>query len=333
MEPLRIGILGAARIAGRAIVEPAKLTGARLVAVAARDAARAEAFAAEHGVERVHATYQDLLDDPEIEAIYNPLANGLHGPWNLRAIAAGKHVLTEKPSASNAAEAAQVRDAVHTSGLVFMEAFHYAYHPVMRRLQELIAKGELGDLQHVEATMVMPPPPDNDPRWSLPLAGGAVMDVGCYALHAQRMFAPYAGGAPKLISARAGERKRLPGVDEWLNADLEFPKGATGAVRTSMAAEKVEFSLKVVGSRGEAFAPFYVLPQNDDRVIVTTKEDTWVEHLGTRTSYTYQLEAFTGAVRNGAPVITNADDALATMELIDACYLSAGMAPRPASAI
>jgi predicted dehydrogenase len=333
MEPLRIGILGAARISGRAIVEPAKLTGARLVAVAARDADRAEAFAAEHGVERVHTTYHDLLDDPEIEAIYNPLANGLHGPWNLRAIAAGKHVLTEKPSASNAAEATQVRDAVRTSGLVFMEAFHYAYHPVMRRLQELIAKGELGDLQHVEATMVMPPPPENDPRWSLPLAGGAVMDVGCYALHAQRMFAPYAGGAPKLISARAGERKRLPGVDEWLNADLEFPQGATGTVRTSMAAESVEFSLKVVGSRGEAFAPFYVLPQNDDRVIVTTKEDTWVEHLGTRSSYTYQLEAFAGAVRNGAPVITDADDALATMELIDACYLAAGMAPRPVSAV
>ncbi|GAA1576951.1 Gfo/Idh/MocA family oxidoreductase [Kribbella hippodromi] len=333
MEPLRIGILGAARIAGRAIAEPAKLTGARLVAVAARDTGRAEAFAAEHGVERVHATYQDLLDDPEIEAIYNPLANGLHGPWNLRALAAGKHVLTEKPSASNATEARQVRDAVQASGLVFMEGFHYAYHPALRRLQELIAKGELGDLQHVEATMVMPPPADDDPRWSLPLAGGAVMDVGCYALHAQRMFAAYAGGAPSLVSARAGERKRLPGVDEWLNADLEFPSGATGAVRTSMAAESVEFSLKVIGSRGEAFAPFYVLPQNDDRVIVTTKEDTWVEHLGTRTSYTYQLEAFAGAVRNGAPVLTDADDALATMELIDACYTAAGMTPRPVSVI
>ncbi|HEY4571461.1 MAG TPA: Gfo/Idh/MocA family oxidoreductase [Kribbella sp.] len=333
MEPLRIGILGAARISGRAIVEPAKLTGARLVAVAARDAGRAETFAAEHGIERVHASYQDLLDDPEVEAVYNPLANGLHGPWNLKALAAGKHVLTEKPSASNAAEAAQVRDAVRSSGLVFMEAFHYAYHPVMRRLQALVAKGELGELQHIEATMVMPPPPEDDPRWSLPLAGGAVMDVGCYALHAQRMFAPYAGGAPKLVSARAGERKRLPGVDEWLNADLEFPTGATGAVRTSMAAENVEFSLKVIGSRGEAFAPFYVLPQNDDRVTVTTKEDTWVEHLGTRTSYTYQLEAFAAAIRDGAPVLTHAEDALATMELIDACYVAAGMTPRPVTAV
>ena len=333
MESLRIGILGAARIADRAIVAPARLTGARLVAVAARDTGRAEAFAAEHQVERVHASYQDVLDDPEIEAIYNPLANGLHGPWNLRAIAAGKHVLTEKPSASNAAEALQVRDAVQQSGVVFMEGFHYAYHPVMRRMQELLAKGELGDLQQVEATMVMPPPADQDPRWSLPLAGGAMMDVGCYALHAQRMFAPYAGGAPKLVNASAGERKRLPGVDEWLNADFEFPSGATGVLRTSMAAEEVEFSLKVIGTRGEAFAPFFVLPHKDDRVTVTTKEDTWVEHLGTRSSYTYQLEAFTAAIRNGAPVLTDAEDALATMQLIDTCYQTAGLQPRPTSAI
>ncbi len=333
MEPLRIGILGAARIAGKAIVEPARLTGARLVAVAARDADRAGAFAAEHGVERVHATYDDLIADPEVEAIYNPLANSLHGPWNLKAIAAGKHVLTEKPSASNAAEAAAVRDAAVEHGVVLMEGFHYVFHPVTRRLHELLAKGELGELQHVETTMVMPAPPDDDPRWSLPLAGGALMDVGCYALHAQRMVAPWAGGAPKLISARAGERKRLPGVDEWLNADLGFPNGATGAVRTSMAAEVVDFSCKIVGTRGEAFAPSFVLPHLDDRVIVTTKEDHWVEHLGRKSSYTYQLEAFAAHIRSGAGIPIDADDAVATMELIDASYQAAGLEPRPSTSL
>jgi predicted dehydrogenase len=331
MEPLRIGILGAARIAGRAIVEPARLTGARLVAVAARDSERAEAFAAEHGIERVHASYDDVINDPEVEAIYNPLANGLHGPWNLRAIAAGKHVLTEKPSASNATEAAQVRDAAREAGVVLMEGFHYLFHPVTRRLHELLAKGELGDLQHVEATMVMPPPDDNDPRWSLALAGGAVMDVGCYALHAQRMLAPWGGGAPTLASARAGERKRLPGVDEWLNADLVFPNGATGAVRTSMAAEDVDFSLRITGTRGEAFAPNFVLPHLDDRVMVKTKEDTWVEQLGRKSSYAYQLEAFAAHLRDGRPLQTDADDAVASMELFDACYRDAGLPPRPVS--
>ncbi|GAA1615230.1 Gfo/Idh/MocA family oxidoreductase [Kribbella sancticallisti] len=333
MEPLRIGILGAARIAGRAIVEPARLTGARLVAVAARDTDRAAAFAAEHGVERVHAGYDDVINDPEVEAIYNPLANGLHGPWNLKAIAAGKHVLTEKPSASNAAEAAQVRDAAREQGVVVMEGFHYLFHPVTRRLHELLGKGELGELQHVETTMVMPPPDDEDPRWSLALAGGAVMDVGCYALHAQRMLAPWGGGAPTLASARAGERKRLPGVDEWLNADLVFPNGATGAVRTSMAAEEVDFSCRIIGTRGEAFAPGFVLPHTDDRVVVTTKEDNWVEQLGRRSSYTYQLEAFTAHLREGTPLPIDADDAVDTMELIDACYREAGLQPRPISTL
>jgi predicted dehydrogenase len=333
MEPLRIGILGAARIAGKAIVEPARLTGARLVAVAARDSERAQAFAAEHGVERVHAGYDDVINDPDVEVIYNPLANGLHGPWNLKAIAAGKHVLTEKPSASNAAEAAQVRDAAREQGVVLMEGFHYVFHPVTRRLHELLNKGELGELQHVETTMVMPPPADGDPRWSLSLAGGAVMDVGCYALHAQRMLAPWGGGLPTLATARAGERKRLPGVDEWLNADLVFPNGATGAVRTSMAAEQVDFSCRVIGTRGEAFAPSFVLPHLDDRITVTTKEDTWVEHLGRKSSYTYQLEAFAAHLREGTPLPIDADDAVATMELIDACYREAGLQPRPVSTI
>jgi predicted dehydrogenase len=333
MEPLRIGILGAARIAGKAIADPARLTGHRLVAVAARDQNRAEAFAAEHGVERVLASYDDVINDPEVEAIYNPLANGLHGPWNLKAIAAGKHVLTEKPSASNAVEAAQVRDAAKERGVVLMEGFHYVFHPVTRRLHELLAKGELGDLQHVETTMVMPPPADDDPRWSLALAGGAVMDVGCYALHAQRMLAPWGGGAPKLANARAGERKRLPGVDEWLNADLAFPNGATGAVRTSMAGEDLDFSCRIIGSRGEAFAPNFVLPQLDDRLMVKTKEDTWVEQLGRRSSYTYQLEAFAAHLRDGTPLPIDADDAVDTMELIDACYRDAGLLPRPTTTI
>jgi predicted dehydrogenase len=136
MEPLRIGILGAACIAELAIVKPAHATGTRLVAIAARDPQRAKAFAAAHGVERVAASYADLLADPDIEAVYNPLPNALHGPWNLAAIKAGKHVLSEKPFAANALEAAQVRDAGHRAGVVVADGFHYLYHPVMHRLRE-----------------------------------------------------------------------------------------------------------------------------------------------------------------------------------------------------
>src|SRR4051795_11332371 len=115
-EPLRVGILGAARIAELAIVKPAHATGTRLVTVAARNRTRAEAFAAEHGVERVLGSYAAVLADPEVEVVYNPLPNALHGPWNQAAVEAGKHVLSEKPFASNASQAAEVRDAGHKAG-------------------------------------------------------------------------------------------------------------------------------------------------------------------------------------------------------------------------
>ncbi|MDC2954016.1 Gfo/Idh/MocA family oxidoreductase [Streptomyces gilvifuscus] len=332
-EPLRIGVLGAARITERALVDPARAAGHRLVAVAARDRSRAEAFAAEHGVERVVGSYADLLADPEVEAVYNPLANGLHGPWNLAALAAGKHVLTEKPSASNAEEAAEVREAAAKAGTVFMEGFHYLFHPVTRRLHELLDSGELGDLRRVETLVAIPAPEDTDPRWSLPLAGGAVMDLGCYSLHAQRMLAPWAGGAPRLVSARGGERAGAPGVDEWLDAELAFPGGATGSARCHMAYDELEMSCRIIGTEGEASAPNFVLPHLDDRVVVRTAEGERTEHLGTRSSYSYQLEAFAARVREGTPVPLDADDAVATMTLIDECYRAAGFAPRPRSTV
>ncbi|MER7561422.1 Gfo/Idh/MocA family oxidoreductase [Streptomyces sp. NPDC097941] len=330
-EPLRFGVLGAARISGASLIGPARATGHRVVAVAARDRARAEAYAAEHGVERVAGTYAELIADPEVEAVYNPLANGLHGPWNLAALAAGKHVLSEKPSASNAEEAAEVREAAAKAGTVFMEAFHYLFHPVTRRLREILASGEIGELRHVETMVAIQAPPDSDPRWSLPLAGGAVMDLGCYSLHALRMLAPWAGGAPRLVSARGGERAGAPGVDEWLDADLAFPGGATGSARCHMAYDRLEMSCRIIGSQGEVRAPNFVLPHTDDRVVVRTADGERTERLGTRSSYTYQLEAFADRVRGGAPLPLDADDALSTMTLIDAAYRAAGFEPRPRS--
>jgi predicted dehydrogenase len=297
--------------------------------VAARDRSRAETFAAEHDVERVLDSYADVLADPEVEVVYNPLANGLHGPWNLAALAAGKHLLTEKPSASNTEEAIEVRDAVAKAGTAFMEGFHYLFHPVTRRLHELLDSGELGELRHVETTMLMPAPPDTDVRWSFPLAGGALMDLGCYSLHAQRVLAPWAGGAPRLVAARGGERPGAPGVDEWLDADLEFPGGATGTARCHMAHHEWQFSYRIVGSLGEATAVNFVQPHLDDRVLVRTATGERTEILGRRSSYTYQLEAFAAHLRRGTPLRLDADDALATMRLIDDCYQGAGFPPRP----
>jgi predicted dehydrogenase len=176
--------------------------------------------------------------------------------------------------------------------------------------------------------MLMPAPDDHDPRWSYELAGGALMDLGCYSLHAHRVLAPWAGGPPRVAAARAAERAGHPGVDEWLDAELEFPDGATGRVRCHMAADRRQYRCRIIGSRGEATALNFVEPHQDDRVVVTTAAGTRTEALGRRSSYTYQLEAFAAHLRQGAPLLTGADDAVANMQLIDDCYRAAGLPRR-----
>jgi predicted dehydrogenase len=329
MEPLRIGVLGAARISEYSIVLPAQLIGARLVAVAARDQDRAASFAARHGVERVVGSYQALVEDPEIEAVYNPLANGLHGPWNLRAIAAGKHVLTEKPSASNEQEAREVERAASAAGVHAIEAFHYRYHPVMLRMMDLVSSGALGAIERIDAHMAIPAPPFEDPRWSLALAGGALMDLGCYGLHASRTLGAFLGGDPTILAARGGELRGSPGVDEWIDVDLAFASGAVGLVKCSMVADAVEFTLRIKGSRGEALAHNLLAPASDDRIRVTIDGVTRIEELGRRSSYTYQLDAFTRLLRAGTPMVTDAADAVVNMRMIDAVYDAVGFGPRP----
>ena len=328
MEPLRIGILGAARIADLAIASPARATGDRLVAVAARDRGRAEAFAARHGVEQVLGSYADVVTAPEVELVYNPLANALHGPWNLAAVRAGKHVLSEKPFAANAAEAREVRDAARAAGVTVLEGFHYLFHPVVLRAHEILASGEIGELRHVEALTKMPAPPDTDPRWSLDLAGGSLMDLGCYGLHAHRMLAPFAGGKPALVRARGGARAGRPGVDEWMDAEFAFPSGATGRSLSHMA-DDWRMTLRLVGSTGELTVADYVQPHKDDRVSVTTGAGTRVEELGKRSSYLYQLEAVRAHLREGARLPIDVDDAVETAEMIDTIYIAAGFEPRP----
>jgi predicted dehydrogenase len=154
------------------------------------------------------------------------------------------------------------------------------------------------------------------------------MDLGCYSLHAHRVLATLAGGEPRLVAARAGERAGAPGVDEWFDVDLEFPSGATGLAHCNMAGAVQELTYRITGSRGDALATNFILPHTDDRVQVTTPAGRRVENLGKRSSYTYQLEAFTAAVRTGSPMPTDSDDAVRTMHLIDACYRAAGLEPR-----
>ena len=322
---LRIGVLGASRIAELAIVGPAQDLGHRLVAVAARDPHRAALFAEKYGVERVLGSYEDVLEDPEVDIVYNPLANSLHGPWSIAAVRAGKPVLAEKPYARNADEAREVAAAAQAAGVPVVEAFHYRYHPVTCRLLELIALGDLGELRHVEVDMGMPAPGDDDPRWQLELGGGALMDLGCYGLHVLRTVGKILGAAPEVVAARAVER--VPGVDARCDVDLRIGD-LTARSNHSMVDDEYHFTISVQGSRGEALVHNFVKPQEDDRLTIRTLAGDRVERFGTRASYTYQLEAVAAHLVDGTPLPVDDVDAIENMTLIDAAYRAAGLEPR-----
>ena len=325
MSALRIGVIGAARIAPLALVRPARrVPGAAVTAIAARDQGRARAFAAKHGIERVHATYDDVINDPDVDAIYNPLPNGLHAEWTLKAIAAGKHVLCEKPFTANAAEAERVADAADRSGLVVMEAFHYRYHELTRRIRTLVHDGSLGEITSVRAWLCFPLPKFSDIRYNFDLAGGASMDC-CYPVHALRTFGP---GEPQVVSATA---KRLRGgpVDRAMTAHFRYDNGAVGRSVASMWSSRLlRISLHVDGTRGTVRALNFVAPQIYNRLRVTVGGKTTRERVKGEPSYDAQLRAFLGAVADDRPFPTTARDAVVTMRLIDDVYRAAGLPPR-----
>jgi predicted dehydrogenase len=326
--PLRIGILGAARIAPSALINPAKDNAeVEVAAVAARDASRAQTFATKHGIARVHDSYEALIADPDLDAVYNPLPNGLHGRWTRAALAAGKHVLCEKPFTANAAEAREIADLVAKSDRVVMEAFHYRYHPLALRIEQIIASGELGKLQRVETSMCFPLPKFSDIRYNYSLAGGALMDAGCYAVHMARTFG---GSTPEVVSAQA--KLRDPQIDRAMKAELRFSAGHTGRIRTSMwSSDLLAMSAKVVGEHGELRALNPVVPQLFHRLTVRSANGKRAERFGRRASYAYQLDAFAAAVLRGEPIKTTPEDAVENMSVIDSIYRAAGLPLRQPS--
>src|SRR4029079_829423 len=188
---------------------------ATIGAVAARDRSRAAAFAAKHGIAKVCDSYAALIADPAIDAIYNPLPNGLHAEWTIAALQAGKHVLCEKPFTANAKEAEDVAAVAARTGLVVMEAVHYRYHPLAHRMREIVDSGELGTTRHVEAALCFPLPKFSDIRYRYDLAGGATMDVGTYTVHMARLLGRE---EPEVVSAHP--KLKSIDVDRAMRAEL-----------------------------------------------------------------------------------------------------------------
>ncbi len=322
---VRIGLLGAARIAPAALLRPVRrVPEARVVAVAARDQRRAQALARRYGLGRVHPSYAALVADPEIDAVYNPLPNGLHAEWSLRALAAGKHVLCEKPLALNAAEAEQMATAATRSGLVLAEAFHYRSHPLAARLKAIVDSGELGRLRHLEAHLCVPLLRPGDIRYSYALGGGATMDLGCYTINLLRYLA---GAEPVVVRARA--RLAAPQVDRFMAAELLFPDACTGRIVCSLFSVRLVCSRAWVhGEQGELRVTWPFHPHLYHRVVVRAGGKARVERVPGETTFTHQLRAFVAAVRGQSRMATDARDAVANLRVIDAVYAQAGLKPR-----
>jgi predicted dehydrogenase len=321
VPPVRFGILGAARIAPMALIRPARgIPEATITAVAARDPERARRFAARHGIPRVHSSYESLLADPEIEAVYNPLPNALHARWTIAALEAGKHVLCEKPFSATVAEAEAMAAAAARAGRVLAEAFHYRYHPLFARLRAILAAGDIGEVRHLEAHFCIPLPFPRDIRWSAPLAGGALMDTGCYTVHLLRHLA---AAEPEVVSASA--RWTRGGVDRALAGELRFADGRTARLTCALLSGRIfRASARVEGSRGRLSVINPIAPQFFHRLRVVTREGSRTEKVAGAASYDYQLRAFVGAVRQGIPVPTDAADAVANMRVIEGLYAAAG---------
>jgi predicted dehydrogenase len=321
-SPLRIGILGAARIAPMALVRPARqVRGSQVVAVAARDPARARAFAAKHGIPRVCESYAALLDDPEIDAVYNPLPNALHCAWTIRALESGKHVLCEKPIASNADEAQQMAEAAERTGLILFEAFHWRYHPLAARMKAILASGELGKIESLEAQLCFPLILPGDIRYRWDLAGGAMMDAGCYTVSMVRHLAE---AEPEVVRAKAWLAS--PKVDRRMEAELRFSDGRSARVVASLFSRTLlRTSLAVQGDAGEMRVLNPIAPHIYHRVVVRGPRGRRRERVPGDATYTHQLRAFAEAVRTRAPIPTDPRDAVANMRVIDAIYRAAGL--------
>jgi D-xylose 1-dehydrogenase (NADP+, D-xylono-1,5-lactone-forming) len=316
---LRWGFLSTARI-NRLVLEGARESDrAEVIAVASRDAARAEAYARDHQIERAYPSYDALLEDSDVEAVYIPLPNSMHVEWTLRALEAGKHVLCEKPFSRHAEEVERAFDVADSGGLVLSEGFMWRHNPQAAKISELVADGAIGRLRVVRVAMsfqLAAVHGEHDARFRPELDGGALMDVGCYCVSAIRLVA----GEPE--RAQGEQVVGESGVDVVFAGTLACGDGVVGHFDCGFVLPR-RGELEVIGEAGVLHVPdpFHVAAPG----IELRRQEDGVEHiaLARANSYQLELENMADAVRGDAPLLLGRDDAVGQARTIEALYRSA----------
>ncbi|HEY7023858.1 MAG TPA: Gfo/Idh/MocA family oxidoreductase [Candidatus Limnocylindrales bacterium] len=327
MEELRWGILSTADI-GRKKVVPAmkKAKRNRIVAVASREPDRAAEYATEIGIPTVHPSYEALLADPDVDAVYIPLPNHLHAEWAMTAARAKKHVLCEKPLAMNAADAARMVAVAEQEGVILAEAFMYRLHPSWQKVREIVASGGIGRLSAVQSWFGYYNDDPQNIRNIVEAGGGALYDVGCYCVNLSRMLFD---GEPHRVSG-ALVRDPALGVDILTSGMLEFDTGV--ATFTCSTRTETDQRVHIYGTSGRISIgiPFNIPPDRPTQIYVTSggnppvAPDTETIEFDTADPYTVQAEFFAAAVLDGTPMPFPASDAVGNMRVIDLLFETAG---------
>ena len=319
---MRLGLLSTANSNKEILRGAAESELVEVVAVGSRDGAKAQAYAAEHGIARTHSSYEALLADDGVDAIYVSLPNGMHHKWTMRALAAGKHVLCEKPLSRRPEEVAAAFDVAEAQGLVLTEAFMYRHHPQTAKIRDLVAEGAVGRPCAVKTTFSFPLEDLSNVRALPELDGGALMDVGCYCVSGIRLFA----GEPEHV--RGEQVTGSTGIDMAFHGTLRCADDVVGQFEASFRSPRRQ-RLEVVGEDGVLIveAPWRIdwggdvtLARRSGGEVATEVETIPME---TANSYRLQLDNLADAIAGRAPQLLGRDDALGQARAIEALYRSA----------
>jgi predicted dehydrogenase len=327
----RIGILGCAEVAKYALIDAVRhVPGLEVAAVAGRDSGRAQAYAKEQGIPRVYRSYAELIAADDIDLVYVALPNSHHSEWSIRALQQGKAVLCEKPLAANEVQALAMANAAVAAGRPLIEAFHFRYHPLIKRVGALIGEGAIGRLRSAEVRWRIPGAlvgADNI-RLRYDLAGGATMDPGCYCVNLLRYIF---GGEPEVIDAEA--QCVTPNIDHTMQAQLRFRNGGMAQLHCSLAypgegPADMDMWLAVEGEQGTLRVQNPFLPQMGHELTLEVATGSSKERFDLTSTYVYQAQDVLAVMRGERVPLTPAADGVGNMRVIDAIYRAAGLRPR-----